>query len=150
FPNSPNVVMTAERAAELSDKQVKVVPATSQQAGLAAALALTPARPLEQNVQAIQQALAGLRTGAVAPAARADAHGRFGPGDAVGFLGEEIVAWGEPAATLRAVLAPLAEGAELLSVLSGAGAPFDDEALAGLLDGELGDVELELRHGGQP
>lgn len=150
LPNSANVIMAAERAAELSDKQVLVVPACSQQAGLAAALALAPERPVEQNAQALHEALAHLRTGAVAPAAREDAHGRFRRGEAVGFLDDEVVAWGEPAATLREVLVALADGAELLSVLSGQDAPLDETAIAGLLDGELGDAELELRHGGQP
>jgi hypothetical protein len=150
LPNSPNVIMAAERAAELSDKQVHVAPSTSQQAGLLAALALAPDRPLEQNAGAIHDALAGLRTGAVAPAARADQQGRFGPGEAVGFLGENVIAWGEPAPTLRAVLAALADGSELLSVLIGDGAPLGEEAVAALLDGDLGETELELRHGGQP
>jgi DAK2 domain fusion protein YloV len=149
LPNSANVIMAAERAAELSDKQVLVVPASSQQAGLAAALALTPDRPVEQNAQALHDALAHLRTGAVAPAAREDAHGRFQRGEAVGFIEEEVIAWGEPAATLRHVLAELAHGAELLSVLVGADAPLPDAAVADLLDGQL-DTELELRHGGQP
>ena len=39
--------------------------------------------------------------GAVAPAARDDAHGRFREGEAVGFIEEEIVAWGNPRETLR-------------------------------------------------
>ncbi|HSZ70007.1 MAG TPA: DAK2 domain-containing protein [Solirubrobacteraceae bacterium] len=148
LPNSPNVIMAAERAAELSDKQVLVAPATSQQAGLAAALALAPDQPLERNAAAVRAALVGLRTGAVAPAARADARGRFQPGEAVGFIDDEVVAWGEPAATLRAVLATLADGAELLSVLTGADAPLPDDAVAALLDGDH-DAELELRRGGQ-
>ena len=42
LPNSPNVLMAAERAAELSEKRVFVVPTRSQQAGLAAAVALDP------------------------------------------------------------------------------------------------------------
>ena len=42
LPNSPNVVMAAERAAELSDKTVRVVPSRSLQAGLAAAVSLDP------------------------------------------------------------------------------------------------------------
>jgi DAK2 domain fusion protein YloV len=150
LPGSPNVVMAAERAAELSDKQVVVVPALSQQACLAAAVELLGDRALEQNAQAMQEVLARLRTGAVAPAARADPQGRFAPGDAVGFIGDEVIAWGEPAATLRVVLAALAEGAELLSVLAGEGAPLDPPAVAALLDGDLGAAELEQRHGGQP
>ena len=149
LPCSPNVVMAAERAAELSDKQVVVVPALSQQAALAAAVELLAERPLEQNAQALNEALARVRTGAVAPAARADPAGRFAPGEAVGFLGEDVVAWGEPAATLRHVLVALADGAELLSVLDGEQAPLDPSAVAALLDGDLGTAELEQRHGGQ-
>ena len=149
LPCSPNVVMAAERAAELSDKQVMVVPALSPQAALAAAVELVGERPLEQNAQALNEALARVRIGAVAPAARADGAGRFGPGEAVGFLGEEVIAWGEPAATLRRVLVALADGAELLSVLAGEGAPLDPPAVAALLDGDLGAAELEQRHGGQ-
>ncbi len=38
--NSANVIMAAEHAAKLSDKQVLVAPTTSQQAGLSAAVAL--------------------------------------------------------------------------------------------------------------
>jgi DAK2 domain fusion protein YloV len=149
LPCSANVVMAAERAAELSDKQVVVVPALSQQAALAAAVELLPERPLEQNAQVFHELLARVRTGAVAAAARADAAGRFAAGDAVGFLGEEVIAWGEPAATLREVLVALADGAELLSVLAGADAPLAPAAVAALLDGELGAAELEQRHGGQ-
>ncbi len=149
LPCSPNVVMAAERAAELSDKQVVVIPALSQQAALAAAIELLPDRPLEQNAQALHEALARVRTGAIAPAARADPAGRFAPGEAVGFLGEEVVAWGEPAATLRHVLVALADGAELLSVLAGEQAPLDPSEVAALLDGDLGAAELEQRRGGQ-
>ncbi len=149
LPCSPNVVMAAERAAELSDKQVMVVPALSPQAALAAAVELVADRPLEQNAQALNETLARVRTGAVAPAARADAAGRFGPGEAVGFIGDEVIAWGEPAATLRRVLVQLADGAELLSVLAGEHAPLDPPAVAALLDGDLGAAELEQREGGQ-
>ena len=72
LPNSANVVMAAERAAELSDKKVVVVPTRSQQAGLAAAVALDPSRGAEVNGAAMHDALAPLRTGAVTAAARDD------------------------------------------------------------------------------
>jgi uncharacterized protein len=155
LPNSANVIMAAERAAELSEKQVVVVPVTSQQAGLAAALALAPQRSVEENTVALNEALEQVRTGAVAPAAREDAQGRFQRGEAVGFVGEEMIAWGEPGETLRQVLATLTSGsngvsrAELVSVLGGVDAPLDLEAVERLLGGG-GEVELELREGGQP
>ena len=148
LPNSANVIMAAEHAAELSDKQVLVVAATSQQAGLAAAVALAPDRTVQENATALNEALTHLRTGAVAQAARDDAKGRFGRGEAVGFVAEEVIAWGDPGETLRAVLTALADGSELISVLAGEDAPLEPGDVAELLNG--GGVELELRHGGQP
>ncbi|HEY7951832.1 MAG TPA: DAK2 domain-containing protein [Solirubrobacteraceae bacterium] len=155
LPNSGNVIMAAERAAELSEKQVVVVPVTSQQAGLAAALALVPERSVEENAVALNEALALVRTGAVAPAAREDTLGRFQPGDAVGFVEDEVVAWGEPVQTLREVLAVLANGAnghppaELVSVLAGAQAPLELKDVEHMLQ-DAGGTELEVRDGGQP
>ena len=82
-----------------------------------------------------------------APAARDDAQGRFREGDAVGFVDEEIVAWGRPREALRSVLERLAEDAELITCLRGVDAPLDDEAVQALAAGE---VEFELSDGGQP
>jgi uncharacterized protein len=147
LPNSANVVMAAERAAELAEKAVRVVPSRSQQAGLVAAVALRPDAGADENAAAMGEALDAVRTGAVAPAARPDAAGRFAVGDAVGFVDDELVAWGEAAPTLEAVLAALAPGAELVTCIAGEGAPLDADAIAALApDG----VELELEDGGQP
>jgi DAK2 domain fusion protein YloV len=147
LPNSPNVIMGAERAAELSDKTVAVVPSRSVQAGLAAAVSLDPARHAEHNAAAMAATLARVRTGAVAPAARDDTQGRFREGDAVGFVEEELVAWGPPRETLRGVLEQLAHDAELITCLRGADAPLDDATVEALA---AGDTEFELSDGGQP
>ncbi len=147
LPNSANVVMAAERAAELSEKMVSVVPSRSPQAGLAAAVSLDPGRGAAENAAAMDETLERVRTGAVAPAARDDAQGRFREGDAVGFVQEKIVAWGQPRETLRGVLEQLAESAELITCLRGAEAPLDDVTVQALAAGE---VEFELSDGGQP
>jgi dihydroxyacetone kinase-like predicted kinase len=147
FPNNPNVVMAAERAAELSDKQARVVDCTSQQAGLAALVELDPAASLGENADRIASALSGIRAGSVAPAARDDALARFVKGDAVGFIGEEIVTWGGAGTTLTETMARLSEGAEILTVVSGERAPIP---LRELGSHAPGGVELELHEGGQP
>ncbi|HMD56994.1 MAG TPA: DAK2 domain-containing protein [Solirubrobacteraceae bacterium] len=148
--NSANVIMAAEHAARLSDKQVLVVATTSQQAGLAAALALAFDRSIEENSQAVSEVVEHVRTGAVAEAARDDPQGRFRSGEAVGFIEDCVHAWGNPRETLRAVLDELARGEgeapELISVLEGDQAPLALEEVRGMLNGE---IELELRHGGQ-
>ena len=147
LPNSSNVIMAAERAAELSEKTVVVLPTRSQQAGLTAAVALDPAKTAAEVARAMEEAIVELRIGAVAPAARDDLHGRFVIGDAVGFVDEEIVAWGDPEATLRTVLGSLSRGTEIITCISGDGAPLPDAAIEAMApDG----VELEVRVGGQP
>ncbi len=146
LPNSPNALEAARLAAQLSDKAVCVVPSLSPQAGLAAAVTLDPTRNAGQNAASMTRALEHVRTGAVAPAVLDDAQGRFRAGDAVGFVEEEIVAWGRPREALREVLEQLAHDAELITCLRGAEAPLDDGTVQALAHG---DVEFELSDGGQ-
>ncbi len=57
------------------------------------------------------------------------------------------MAWGEPAATLEAVLGALAEDAELVTLIAGDGVPLDEAAVTALAPDE---VEVEYSYGGQP
>src|SRR4029453_841911 len=97
LPNSPNVILAAERAAELSEKPARVVPTTAPQEGLAALLAFSPRAGVEGNAEAVARAAEALRVGGVAPAARDDLRGRFAAGEAVGYAGGERGPWGAPA-----------------------------------------------------
>jgi DAK2 domain fusion protein YloV len=147
LPSSSNVIMAAERACELSDKPARVVPATSQQASLLALVELDPEAPLEENAERLGEAIAEVAIGGIAPAARDDAQGRFKKGDAVGFVKGEIVAWGGAGTTLDQTLRQLAEGAEILTVIAGDGAPIPLEEIdVHVPDG----VEVETHEGGQP
>jgi DAK2 domain fusion protein YloV len=145
--NNASVVGAAENAAELSEKQVVVIPSRSQQTALAALVAYSPERSAAHNATAIGGALERVRSGSVAPAARDDADGRFRVGDAVGFVEEALVAWGHPEQTLARVLATLGDGSELITCIAGADAPLPSERVATLVPGGL---ELEHRDGGQP
>ncbi|HEX6688313.1 MAG TPA: DAK2 domain-containing protein [Solirubrobacterales bacterium] len=147
LPSSSNVIMAAERACELSEKPARVVRATSQQAGLLALVELDSGASGEENAERLAAALDGIVAGGVAPAARDDAQGRFRKGDAVGFAGEEIVAWGGAGSTLAKTLERLAEGAEIVTVLAGKDAPIPLEEI----DTHVPDgVEIETHEGGQP
>ena len=147
LPNSSNVVMAAERAAELSEKPTRVVGSTSQQAGLLALVEVGPEAPAAENADRLESALAEIRTGAVAPAARDDAKGRFRRGDAVGFVGEEVVAWGGAGSTLAATIERLGADAELVTVIGGRDAPIP---LVEIGSHAPAAIELELQEGGQP
>ena len=147
LPNSPNVILAAERAAELSERPARVVPTRAQQEGLASLLAFDPEADASANASAVQQASEQVRVGGVAVAAKDDAQGRFTAGEAVGYDREELVAWGDPADTLRSTLARIADGAELVTCLAGDQPPLDRAAVQALApDG----AELEYHDGGQP
>jgi DAK2 domain fusion protein YloV len=147
FPNNPNVVLAAERACELSDKQARVVGCTAPQAGLVALIELDLSGSLDDNLTRADEALAAIRVGSVAPAARDDAQGRFVTGDAVGFVGEEIVAWGGAGSVLLETITPLADGAEIVTAIAGADAPIP---LAEIAAHAPEGAELEVHEGGQP
>jgi fatty acid kinase len=147
LPNSSNVIMAAERAAELSEKTVEVVESLWPQTGITSLVEHDPDRGAAPNAARLREALESVRTGAVAPAARDDKKGRFRAGEAVGFVGDEIVAWGEPATALAAVFERLAEGSELLTWFAGEGAPLDAEAVGRVAPQG---IEIEGHAGGQP
>jgi DAK2 domain fusion protein YloV len=150
MPNSANIRMAAEEAARLaarSGRRVVVTSSDSQQGGLAALVEFDPAEAAEVNARRLESGLAAIRVGAVAPAARDDADGRFRRGDSVGFADGELVAWGGAGSTLIATVRRLCEGAELVTVIEGAEAPI---ALAELELELEGSAELELQRGGTP
>jgi len=147
LPNSQNVILAAERAAELSERPVRVVPTRAQQTGLAALLAFDPSRSSEENAGAVGAAAEALRTGGIAQAARRDAQGRFREGDALGYAGEDLAAWGELPDVLRETIARVTEGCEVLTCIAGEGAPLEAADLEGALpDG----IELDWQQGDQP
>jgi dihydroxyacetone kinase-like predicted kinase len=147
LPNSPNVVLAAREAAKLSEKPARVVPATSPQSALVALVELDPATDAGVNADRLEAALAEIRSGAVAPAARDDPQGRFVRGDAVGFAGDEVVAWGGAGSTLSATIARIAADAEIVTVIEGEGAPIPLDQLPLDLPDQ---VELEVQQGDQP
>jgi dihydroxyacetone kinase-like predicted kinase len=146
LPNSPNVILAAERAAELSEKQTRVVPTRSQQAALALLLGFDGSVDAAENAERLSVDAAALRTGGVARAARNDPGKRFGVGDAVGYNGEELTAWGEPADVLARTLRAVTEGCELVTCIAGEGAPLRRDAVERAVPEG---VELDYHEGGQ-
>jgi DAK2 domain fusion protein YloV len=153
LPNSKNVVMAAEAAAEAVDKDVKVVPTRTLQAGLGALVAYDPQLPLEENLAAMEEAAAAVRSGSVARASRATTVGSLDveQGQFLGLVEGEPVTVGaalEPVA--REVIERLLDGtAEVLTILLGDEVPDADELAEGLRTAHP-KLEVEVHEGGQP
>jgi len=97
LPNNKNVVATARQVPALTEKRVWVVPTTSVPAGVASLLAYSPALGPEANVEAMNEALASVRSGAVCRASRdSSLHGKdVRAGQVIGVLDDRLVSVGE-------------------------------------------------------
>jgi hypothetical protein len=153
LPNNGNVIMTAEQAAEHARKVVRVVPTHSLQAGLAALVAFEPGADADEAAAAMQEAVAGVATGAVTIASRdVRLNGvEVRKGRWLGLEDGEPVADGETfdAAARAVVTRLLAEPRGVLTLLTGEGAPSLDGLLREL-EASHPDLELDVHDGGQP
>jgi len=153
LPNNKNVHMSAEQAAEHAGKNVRVVPTTSMQSGLAAVVAFDASRTADGNATAMSEAFEAVATGAVTVASR-DVELDGVPVEKGAWLGladGQAVAGGKSFdEVVRAVIEHLlAEPRGVLTLLTGDGAP----PLNGLLDNLVAthpELELEVHDGGQP
>lgn len=169
LPNHPNIVPAAERAAQASSKDVRVVPSRSIPAGLAAATAFDPAVGASANEKAACEAVSRTRSGDVVRAVRdADTPvGRVEAGDWLGTAeGRPVVhvRADEPGAAgragtlvVRTLLGPASgrlatpEDAEVLTLVVGAG-PADEEvdAVVAALRAGVPQLRVDVVRGGQP
>jgi DAK2 domain fusion protein YloV len=153
LPNSKNVVLAAEQAAAQSAKEVHVIPTRSLQAGLGALVAFGAQSPLEENVEAMEEAAGAVRAGSVARASRSAtvADVEVAEGQFLGLVeGEPVASGDELAAVATDVVARLVgEQADVLTVLVGDGAAAADMVVDAIRAAHPS-LEIEVHEGGQP
>lgn len=157
LPNDGNVHAVAEAAADAARAAgltVAVLPTRSVVQGLSALAVRDPNRDFAADVATMTDAAVGTRFAEITCAVRAatTAAGRCLPGDALGLLDGRVVLVGaDVEGVARGLLDRLAEGAELLTLVLGAGAPegVGDRLRAHLLAQRPG-LEVVVVDGGQP
>lgn len=70
LPNNKNIVMAAQQAAEIADRNVIVIPSRTVPQGISAMLAYDPDADVSANTEAMNEALSSVSTGQVTFAAR--------------------------------------------------------------------------------
>jgi DAK2 domain fusion protein YloV len=153
LPNSKNVVMAAEHAAQAISKQVLVVRTRTIQAGLGALVAYDPQLPASDNAAEMERAAAAVRSGAVARASRTATIGplEVEQGEFLGLVdGEPVTAGGALEPVAREVVERiLGNASEVLTILLG----DEAEDMGSLVEGirtAHPDLEVEVHDGGQP
>jgi DAK2 domain fusion protein YloV len=153
LPNNGNVILTAEQAAALSDKSVRVIPSGSVQAGFAAMSRFVSTASPKENESAMLEELEAASTGEITVASRdATLDGvEIREGAYLGLVDDVAVASGPDLDTVvhDVVDRVLAGGQGFLTILTGEDAPPLD-GLVSALEARHPDLEVEIHEGGQP
>ena len=156
LPNNKNIIPVAEQVDALSERSVVVVPTVSMPEALAALVVYDPESDADENAAEMVEAIASVTTGEVTQAVRASRSdvGEIAEGDWIGITRGEGIASVAPdvvGAALALLDHLLADGAELLTVITGADATT---AVTAEIEGHIAavhpEVQVEVHRGGQP
>ena len=104
LPNNKNIIMTAQQAQELTEKSVFVVPSKTIPQGISAMLALRPEGTVDENVEAMTDALGHVQTVELARAVRSVKIDELevAEGQTIGILNDEVVDAGDDVVAVAA------------------------------------------------
>jgi uncharacterized protein len=154
LPNNANVILTAEQAAALSTKSVRVIPSSSVQEGFAAMSRFLPTASAEENERELLAELAEAATGEITIASRdATLDGvDIEKGAYLGFVDGTAIAAGLDFDLVAAEVVDrvVADGKSVLTILTGEDAPGLDGLLSAI-ETRHSDLEVvDIHEGGQP
>jgi len=155
LPNNKNIVLAAEQAAGMSEKNVVVVGSRSIPQGIAAAVAYDPDADLDTNVNKMKSAITGVKTGLITSAVRdSKINGtEIKEGDVIGLLEDTIVANGtEKTKVMESLLSQMLDDTvEMVSLYYGEGVHEGDaQQMSGLVEEKCKQCDVEMLYGGQP
>jgi len=155
FPNNKNIILAAEQAKELCERNIIVVPTKSVPQSITAMMSFNPNGEVEANSAALISAIDTVKTGNVTYAVRdTEASGKIiREGDILGICGGNIEFVGSSAELIcEDIISRLAdEDSEFITVYYGSDVEEETaEAFAEKLEALYEDAEVLLKYGGQP
>lgn len=155
LPNDKNIIMAAEQARDLSSKEVRIVPSRTIPQGIAAMVAFNYMEDLDENVEAMTEALGEVETGEVTVAVRTTTVQGVAvtAGDFIGLHnGKLVVARQSRDEIVKALLTRmLREHHELVTFYYGQDVSAEEaETLIAELGAAYPELEFEFHAGGQP
>ncbi len=156
LPNNSNIILTAQMAAKMTDKQVIVLPCRTIPEGMAALTRFDETLSPEQNEQAMTEGIAAVKSGQVTYAVRdseIDGH-KVKKGEMMGLCGKKLLALEKTPekAALKLLTAMADEETQFVNIFTGADVtPAAASKLEEQARRKLGThVELAVIPGGQP
>lgn len=155
FPNNKNIILAANQANDLTNKNLIIIPTRSIPEGISAAIAFNPDGSVEENTESMNDAIKGVKSGSVTYAVR-DTHVDgfdLNVGDIIGLDDKAILAKGKLVAETTEKLIESMMSEEIMNITLFYGEDIrEDEAekLAATLGEKYPECEVSAISGGQP
>lgn len=155
FPNNGNIILAANQAKEMSERNIHVFPSKTIAEGIVALLHFNFEDNIEENFETMEEAVEHVKTGQVTYAVRdTEIDGiKIKKDNIIGICEGDIKAIGEDIqdVSLELIKKAADEETELITIFYGEN--IDEEKaniLRELLEEEFGDCDIEVVYGGQP
>lgn len=155
FPNNKNIVLAAQQANDLTNKNLIIIPTRSVPEGITASIAFNPDASVEENQEAMNEAIKAVKSGSVTYAVR-DTHVDgfdLAVGEIIGLDDKAILAKGKLVSDTTIRLIEKLMSDEIMNVTLFYGEDIREEdanALQEELAAKYPDCEITVAFGGQP
>ena len=155
LPNNGNVIFAANQAAELSSKDVRVIPTKNVAMGIAAAIAFQNEIGPDENMERMNEAAQHVKTAMVTYAIRDSEYNgiEIKQGDIIALHNGQIEFSGTSIrdVVLEMMKQIITDEDELITVYYGADVTEEDaKSIAEEIESMYGDCDVEYHNGGQP
>ncbi len=155
LPNNKNILLAAEQAKKLSDKNIVVIPTKTLMQGISAMLAFDPDASAEENTEGMLEMVGAVKSGSVTFAARnSEADGfKIKKDDIMGLLEGKInvVTQNVDMAVLQLLDAMVTEDGATISLYYGDNVTeAEASALQAKVEKSYGGCDVNVYNGGQP
>jgi DAK2 domain fusion protein YloV len=155
FPNNSNIILAAEQAGRLSNKEVRIIPSKTIPQGLSAVLSFREDIDAATNEAAMMSATKRVRSGLITMAIRDSIIDQLEirTNDFLGLMDNDIVASDRSIQQVSEVLLErmIERGNEVVTLFYGEDAHAEWTAgIQAFIEKRYPDIELEIHSGGQP
>ena len=155
LPNNGNVIMAANQAKEISEKNIYVVPTKNIPQGIGCLVSFDPDSDADSNMENFDEVLGNIKSGEITFAVRDTIMDgiEVNEGDVIGITGKSLISSGKDIAEVtKEVVRNMAdEDSDIITLYYGEDVEEDDaRLLAETIQEEYEDVDVELYYGGQP
>lgn len=155
LPNNTNIVLAAQQASELTEKNVIVLTTKSVPMGISAALAFDPDASVEDNTVAMSEAANNVHTASITYAVRDTNYEdrEIHSGDIMGMLDNKLEILGSDIETvaIECTEKMVNEESALITIYFGSDVSEEQaESLRAKLEEKYPDCDVETQNGGQP